>query len=80
MLAMPDTPRWYYAQNRNVEGDEVLARLHSLPVEHENVQQQKNEIINSIALEGHGRNSLSITALLWYAVFFNSFSDMQTNL
>lgn len=65
MIVLPDTPRWYYAQNRHTEGDEVLARLHSLPIDHENVQRQKNEIVTSIAFEGQEQNQLSIWSLFW---------------
>lgn len=65
MSIMPDTPRWYYAQNRHAEGDDVLARLHSSPLEHDSVQQQKREIIASLELEKHGDNKLSLISVVW---------------
>ncbi|KAK3715511.1 hypothetical protein LTR37_006999 [Vermiconidia calcicola] len=51
MLCLTDTPRWYYSRGRIEEGDQVLARLHAKPVEHEDVQQQRQEILDTIALE-----------------------------
>lgn len=48
LLFLPDTPRWYYARGRDSEGDDVLARLHGLPVEHEAVQIVREEIMASI--------------------------------
>jgi len=65
MIILPDTPRWYYAKGRLEDGDSVLSRLHNLPVEHTNVQQQRKEIMDSIALEEHGENKLSLKSLVW---------------
>lgn len=65
MLILPDTPRWYYAKGRMDEGDSVLQRLHDLPIDHENVQQQKKEIIDSLELEEHKANRLSLISLIW---------------
>ncbi len=65
MLILPDTPRWYYAQNRIEEGDAVLARLHALPVSSEHVQWVKKEIMASIALEEYEENKLSLKSLFW---------------
>ncbi len=65
MLILPDTPRWYYAQNRIEEGDAVLARLHALPVGSEHVQWVKKEIMESIELEEYEENKLSIKSLFW---------------
>jgi len=65
MLILPDTPRWYYAQGRLTEGDDVLSRLHDLPVDHEAVQRQRKEILDSIELEEHGQNKLSLKTLVW---------------
>ena len=45
---LPDTPRWYYARGRIAEGDDVLSRLHDLPLEHEAVQAQRTEVLDSI--------------------------------
>ena len=65
MLMLPDTPRWYYARNRLAEGDSVLQRLHGLPADHPNVQNQKNEILASIALEEEAENRLTLLSLVW---------------
>jgi len=62
---MPDTPRWYYARGRLAEGDSVLSRLHSLPLEDPKVQHQRSEILDSIALEEHEENKLSLKSLVW---------------
>lgn len=55
----------YYAKGRTEEGDSVLSQLHDLPIEHENVREQKKEIMNSIELEEHEENKLSFTSLVW---------------
>jgi hypothetical protein len=65
MFLLPDTPRWYYAKGRTLEGDSVLMRLHELPLEDEKVIHQKREILMSIELEEHGQNKLSLISLLW---------------
>jgi hypothetical protein len=65
MLFLPDSPRWYYAKGKMQEGDSVLQRLHGLPVEHENVQRQKKEIMDSLELEEHKENKLSLKSLVW---------------
>jgi len=65
ILMLPDTPRWYYARNRNQEADAVLARLHDLPLEHENVQRQRDEILASIKLEEEDANRFRWTSLVW---------------
>lgn len=65
MLILPDTPRWYYARGRLEEGDSVLARLHDLPLDHSEVQQQRKEILTSIELEEHEENRLSLKTLIW---------------
>lgn len=65
MLVLPDTPRWYYARHRVEEGDRVLQRLHNLPIEHEDVQLMKREILHSIHLEENNENHLSISSLFW---------------
>ncbi|KAG0645448.1 Sugar transporter STL1 [Hyphodiscus hymeniophilus] len=65
MIFLPDTPRWYYAQNRVAEGDSVLQRLHDLPLEDDRVQLQKREIMTSIELEEKEENKLSVKSLLW---------------
>lgn len=65
MLILPDTPRWYYAQDRLAEGDSVLSRLHDKPLEHPEVQLQRKEILDSIELEEHEENKLSLKTLVW---------------
>ncbi|KAH7374231.1 putative sugar transporter STL1 [Cadophora sp. MPI-SDFR-AT-0126] len=51
LFLLPDTPRWYYARGQNEKGDKVLARLHSLPVEHASVQMVRSEILASMKEE-----------------------------
>jgi hypothetical protein len=65
MSLLPDTPRWYYAKGRIDEGDAVLARLHGLPLNHINVQQQKKDIITSLELESGEENKLSLISIFW---------------
>lgn len=60
---LPDTPRWYYVKDRYEEGDRTLARLHSLPVEHEAVQLMRAEILSSIKEETDGK--ISLLTLIW---------------
>ena len=64
MLILPDTPRWYYSKGRNDEGDRVLSRLHDQPIESELVQQQRQEILETVKLEKvQGR--LNLSDLFW---------------
>ncbi|CAI7672880.1 unnamed protein product [Penicillium crustosum] len=65
MLLLPDTPRWYYATNRIEEGDNVLARLHGLPLDNDRVQAQKEEIQASIRLEESEKSKFNMSLLLW---------------
>lgn len=65
MLCRPDTPRWYYARNRLIEGDEVLSLPMEPPVEHQNVQRMENEISASIHLEEKEQDKLSLVSLAW---------------
>jgi hypothetical protein len=51
MLCLPDTPRWYYSKGRIVEGDEVLSRLFARSIDDPQVQQQKQEILDTVKLE-----------------------------
>lgn len=64
LYMLPDTPRWYYARGRQQEGDEVLARLHALPLEHESVQFVKSEIIASLE-EENDTGKISLAILFW---------------
>ena len=65
MLVLPDTPRWYYAQGREASGDDVLMRLHDLPLEHEKVQEMKSEILASIKFEEEEKNKFRLLDLIW---------------
>lgn len=65
MLLLPDTPRWYYARQKLTEGDAVLSKLHAKPLEHPDVQHQRNEILATISLEEEKDNSFSPLDLLW---------------
>lgn len=65
MLMLPDTPRWYYAKNRNEEGDDVLRRLWDRPVEDPHVQGMKQEILASIELEAEEKNKFNLLDLIW---------------
>lgn len=64
MALLPDTPRWYYARGKMDKGDDVLARLHGMPLDSEPVQRQKQEILDTIELEKtHAR--INLLDLLW---------------
>lgn len=64
MLTLPDTPRWYYSTGRTEQGDRVLEGLHGEPLDSEPVQRQKQEILDTIALESsHGK--INLLDLLW---------------
>jgi hypothetical protein len=65
MLLLPDTPRWYYAKDRNMEGDDVLSRLHEKPIDHPDVMFQRREIFASIKLEEEDVNRFRISSLIW---------------
>ena len=64
LFMLPDTPRWYYARGRPDEGDDVLARLHSLPIEHPAVQLVKAEILASLK-EEEGEENFNWLCLFW---------------
>ncbi len=64
LFLLPDTPRWYYATGRMEQGDNVLARLHSLPVEHEQVQLVREEILSSLK-EEDDEGSFNWWLLFW---------------
>jgi hypothetical protein len=64
LFMLPDTPRWYYARGRSDEGDNVLARLHSLPIEHPAVQLVKSEILVSLK-EEDGEENFNWLCLFW---------------
>ena len=64
LFMLPDTPRWYYARNHYDKGDNVLARLHGLPVEHEAVQLVRTEILDSLK-EEENDGKISLWILFW---------------
>lgn len=64
MLVLPDTPRWYYSQGREAEGDEVLSRLFARPVGDVEVQRLKKEILDSVELE-HAEGRIVWRDWLW---------------
>ena len=63
LIFLPDTPRWYYAVGRMEEGDDVLSRLHGLPLDHEDVQSQKQEVMDSI--EEEQNTHFNVWLLFW---------------
>lgn len=65
LFFLPDTPRWYYAVGRIDEADAVLARLHNLPVEHEAVQLQREEVLTSLKEEQGDSETFNWWLLLW---------------
>ncbi|OQE41962.1 hypothetical protein PENCOP_c004G00192 [Penicillium coprophilum] len=72
MFFCPDTPRWYYAKGRNVEGDTTLARLYNVyradtSAQPENAAMEivKAEIMQSIQVEAEQENRLSWVSLVW---------------
>lgn len=69
---LPDTPRWYYARGRYDEADAVLARLYTLPIEHEDVQLQRGEILASLKEEYND----SKQGFDWKLLFWDN-SDLQ---
>lgn len=64
LFCLPDTPRWYYAVGRMQEGDQTLARLHGLPVEHEAVQMVREEILATLKEEDDD-GKISLWLLFW---------------
>lgn len=65
-LLLPDTPRWYYARGLTQEGDETVSRLIDAPVDDPRVQNMRNSILASIALEESSRErGFRLTDLVW---------------
>lgn len=62
---LPDTPRWYYARNRNEEGLQVLARLYDLPADNTEVLEMQDTIITSIKLEEQDEHKFNWIDLFW---------------
>jgi len=67
-----DTPRWYYARNRWEEGDAVLALLNDAPVDSENVQRTRREILAAIEAELEANSSLHWTQFLTSGIVDNT--------
>ncbi|KAK0936769.1 hypothetical protein LTR29_011632 [Friedmanniomyces endolithicus] len=65
LFFLPDTPRWYYARGRNAEGDQTLARLYALPVEHEHVQLVRAEVMASLQEENDTADKFNFWLLFW---------------
>jgi hypothetical protein len=65
LLSLPDTPRWYYARGRYEEADAILCRLHDLPLDHPNVQVQREEITLAIELENLESSKFKLSELVW---------------
>ena len=47
------------------QGDNVLVRLHDLPLDDPAVQKMKSEILESIELEEEEHNKFSLFSLIW---------------
>ncbi|PKY05769.1 general substrate transporter [Aspergillus campestris IBT 28561] len=52
MWFLPESPRWLFTQERYEEGEEVIAALQGKPVNHHDVQLQKNIIMDSLRASG----------------------------
>lgn len=48
---LPESPRLLYAKGCTAEGDDVLSRLKDLPLDHPELQREREEIFAAIALE-----------------------------
>lgn len=59
MFFLPDTPCWYYARGRHEEVDVALSQLNDLPVDSENVQQIRREIMLALEMELEADSSLN---------------------
>ena len=64
MLFLPDTPRWYYAMNREEEGDRTLAQLSDADMHADKVQHTKQEILINIEQQLEASASLNWTQFL----------------
>ncbi|KAK5062648.1 hypothetical protein LTR84_004721 [Exophiala bonariae] len=65
ILLLPDTPRWYFARNRDDEGLKVLSRLYDLSIDHEQVQEMMETIRTSIKLEEQDEHRFNWLDLFW---------------
>ncbi|KAH8691883.1 putative sugar transporter STL1 [Talaromyces proteolyticus] len=62
---LPDTPRWYYANSREREGDLILSKLHEKPIDDARVQAMRCEILENIKFEREAGHSFRIMDLIW---------------
>ena len=69
MLFLPDTPRWYNAQNRREEGDATLAQLADSEVDSDVVQRARQEILAVIEVELEASASLRWTDFLSMGIY-----------
>lgn len=60
-----DSPRWYYASDREVEGDYVLEQLYVAPITDQQVAATKAEILASLKLEKANNEGLPIRDFFW---------------
>lgn len=65
LLLLPDTPRWYYAQNRNEEGDAILCRLWDRDISDPGVQGMRTAILSAIQLEDMEKSDFNPMWLIW---------------
>ncbi|KAB8227616.1 general substrate transporter [Aspergillus alliaceus] len=63
LLVLPESPRWLFTQERYEEGEKVIAALQGKPIEHNDVQLQKNIILESIRASGMATKSTPMSAV-----------------
>lgn len=68
----PDSPRWYYAKGRLLDGDQTLARMYGIYRadrqnydDHFAMQETKSNIFQNLQLEAEQENRLSWVSLIW---------------
>lgn len=64
-MSAADSPRWYYAKDREVEGDFVLEQLYVAPITDQQVAVTKAEILASVELEKANNEGLQIRDFFW---------------
>lgn len=65
MLFLPDTPRWYYAQGHEAEGDKTLCQIFDAEIHDERIQNMKSSILTSIAFESQNEKGFNLLDLIW---------------